>query len=241
MRDMGKESPANRIERSLKGTLQAVAFGAIACPLGLGLLYWLVETKQRLPDDVHFGLGLTGVLLLIVGLAAFSVAASSSGTAACPSCGRKLQRLDESGVGRPRLCRGCLSYVESRDGSLLLVPPDRVESAPAFRVALPKELAWPDGCCVCAGHAARKVDVHLDVSGHLGSAIVSAGGMIAGGTLGMGVTVSEEGRASLAVPHCEQHADGAALELASTGQVRLLFRSYPYLRAFCDLNALKPG
>ena len=46
---------------------------------------------------------------------------------------------------------------------------------------------------------------------------------------------------SVEVPHCGQHKDGAELSAAGGDRVKIRFRSYPYLRAFCQQNGIQPA
>jgi hypothetical protein len=59
------------------------------------------------------------------------------------------------------------------------------------------------------------------------------------GTVGVGV-LPTGAREKIQVPHCKEHDDGAAfISGGPTGYV-LLFRSYPYQQAFCELNQAAP-
>jgi hypothetical protein len=46
---------------------------------------------------------------------------------------------------------------------------------------------------------------------------------------------------SVDVPHCASHKDGAMLSAQGGDKVKIRFRSYPYLRAFCERNGTSPS
>ncbi len=54
----------------------------------------------------------------------------------------------------------------------------------------------------------------------------------------IGVTSST--RTTVRVPHCDAHKDGALLT-GTKDSPSIKFRSYPYLRAFCEANGTKPN
>ncbi len=55
-------------------------------------------------------------------------------------------------------------------------------------------------------------------------------------TTGMGFVMRTGKRISVDVPHCASHEDGVVLTDGGPAELLLLFRSYPYQRAFCALN-----
>ena len=97
------------------------------------------------------------------------------------------------------------------------------------------QLGWPDGCCVCGQPSTRTVPV---------TAIRASSGSNAGVAIATGGAVLATGRTkfTLEVPHCAQHDNGANLSAGgSDKEMRILFRSYPYLRSFCQRNNSQPG
>lgn len=102
-----------------------------------------------------------------------------------------------------------------------------------FLVPVPDDgFQWPDGCCVCGAEATRTLRVSVDASetaskvaytlanAALGKAAIATGG---GGT------------ASVDVPHCDIHDDGAGLSKSFAGYA-LSFRSYAFQQSFARLN-----
>jgi hypothetical protein len=55
-----------------------------------------------------------------------------------------------------------------------------------------------------------------------------------------GVSMTSSTRTTVEVPHCDEHKDGAMLT-GTSSKPHIRFRSYPYLRAFCELNQTTPG
>ncbi|MGI8468463.1 MAG: hypothetical protein ACR2N3_08420 [Pyrinomonadaceae bacterium] len=55
-----------------------------------------------------------------------------------------------------------------------------------------------------------------------------------------GVKITSSTTVSVDVPHCAEHQVGARLT-GATSSPQIKFRSYPYLRAFCQLNGTIPG
>jgi hypothetical protein len=158
-----------------------------------------------------------------------------SGAAECPSCHRKMSGIDTSGDTPVHTCEGCGSYFEVKQGTLVFAAPDHLADKPIFPVPLPAHISWPDGCCVCRAPATRHIPV-TDTESHTGRNVALGVAGLAVGAL----VVRTGGGASftIEVPHCEQHHDGAALEIkdASESQLAIKFRSVAFARDFQGLN-----
>jgi hypothetical protein len=234
-------SKPTAITRSDEAAWQARGFGVAASLLGGAVIIAVGVTDLPIPNALLFTVGGVGALALILGLVVGINSFTSAGSATCPECGRVFQMLEESGQGVPRFCRGCRNYVEAKDGVLQMTEDASVVAAPIFRATLPKEMVWPDGCCVCRGPATRMIAIST-VAQTPGQAL---GTLAADVTMevvtGHGLVVLAGNRYTIQVPHCADHADGALLQVNSDQQIKVLFRSYAYQRAFCDLNGVKPG
>jgi hypothetical protein len=158
-----------------------------------------------------------------------------SGAAPCPSCKRNISGIDTSGDTPVHTCEGCGAFFEVKAGNLVFVAPDYLADQAIFPVPLPAQIAWPHGCCVCRAPATRQIPVSASES--------QTGRNVALGVAGLAVgalVVRTGGGASftIEVPHCEQHSDGAALEIkdASESQLEIKFRSVAFARDFQGLN-----
>ena len=221
-------TPESRIQRSVGATI-GYALGGLA---SLGLSAILFKTICEGP--ITFGIAL---LPGILGLILLGMAIGGSGVAPCPGCGVQVTGLStksNDGV----LCGGCKKFLEGKDGTLRVTEDSRIADTPLFGALLPESFAWPEGCCVCGGPAARRdvISVSLPSAASAGKGVAITA--LTGGTItqtGGGVKYTVE------VPHCGDHKEGAALGSGTGSQVRLRFRSYPYLRSFCTLNKITPG
>jgi hypothetical protein len=70
------------------------------------------------------------------------------------------------------------------------------------------------------------------------SAVLSAVGLAMVASFGVGFVARVGQRVTLAVPHCAAHDDGAGLAEGGPTGLLVLFRSWPYQRAFCELNGV---
>lgn len=152
-----------------------------------------------------------GGLFLIVALGLYFF----EGKALCPTCGAELTDLDPTsndGV----LCVGCHSYLEGEGHWLWPTDENRVADNAIFSAQLARnEVLFPNNCCVCGKPEMRRDAISLS-----GSPLLSI--------------------TSVAVPHCEDHTNGAVFE-EKYGKTYLRFRSHPYWKAFCKTNGIIPG
>ena len=169
-------------------------------------------------------------LALIPAVAAFAllfIAFGGSGRSTCPVCNHALSGLStkaNDGV----LCTGCHNYLEGKDGSLWQTDENRVADEAMFTSPLPQHFIFPRGCCVCGGKEASLETISMQ-SQNASSAVTAP---VAGVTTRTIVSVE--------VPHCAQHESGAQLT-GTPNNPHIKFRSYPYLRAFCQANSTVPG
>jgi len=217
-----------RVQRSVGATVGYAVGGLVGLAVSALLFKWIVEGP--ISTGIALIPGLVAVLLVWMAVA-------GSGVAPCPGCGAPIGGLS-TGSNDGVLCGACKKFVEGKDGTLRMTDEGRIAERPLFGAALPESFAWPDGCCVCAKPAARRdvVSISLPISSSAGTnAAVAA---LSGGT----ITRSGGGvRYTVEVPHCSEHKDGAELGSGAGSSVRIRFRSYPYLRSFCELNKVPPG
>ncbi len=184
-----------------------------------------------------------GALLLLCSVVVFAgKVLAGSGYAACPTCGALLFDLQRRGTNRSVLCSACNRFHEGRSGKLWPIEVTRVADAPVFPARVSGPAAWPDGCAVCGAPAARTVPaklIQVDVGGSLKRSV--AGSAVAA-PLGGSVVAVSTSTASVEVPHCGLHDDGAKLQANVDGQgLDIVFRSLPYQRAFCEKNRTVPA
>jgi hypothetical protein len=169
-----------------------------------------------------------GIALLpaIVGVILFFMAFGGAGAAACPVCGASLTALStksNDGV----LCTSCHHYLEGNDGLLWTTDESRVAEDAIFSSPLPQPFTFPQGCCVCGGVEVGREKISLQNQN--ASSVITAQ-----------VGVTSYTTVSVEVPYCAAHKGGA--RLSGTPQYpHIKFRSYPYLRAFCQINSTIPG
>jgi hypothetical protein len=218
----------SKVVRNWKSTFGYLIGGLVA--LGLSVVLFMTIVEGTITAGIALLPGVLGLILL-------GMAVGGSGEAACPSCGAKLGGLS-TGANDGVLCEKCHAFAEGTQGTLAPTNPARVADKPLFGTLLPAQYQWPQGCCVCGAQATRgeKVQAHLQNQGSALKLIgVSAvtGGAVTGRP---GYTLVE-----VEVPHCAAHKDGAMLSSAGGDRVKIQFRSYPYLRAFCERNGTLPG
>jgi hypothetical protein len=201
---------------------------ALAAAISAGISAFLIF------NDFVEGL-ITGLISLLPAIFALAMVAAflkpnGSGSCSCPRCGAALSGLALTSNAAV-LCGSCHHYFEGKDRSLWEIDPDRVAGQPLFRSQLHEHAEFPDACCVCGAEVRRCDEIMLTTRETEAWQWASVG---AGETHAWkAVTVS--------VPHCEDHADGAILGLDSRLGPYIRFRSYPYLRAFCQLNGTHPN
>jgi hypothetical protein len=218
MEKQAMEKRSTGISRSWKATIGYLIGGVVALGVSVLLFATIVD-----------GAITTGIALIpaIVGLILLYMAFGGAGTAACPGCGAELGGLStkaNDGV----LCSSCHTYCEGKDGALWRTDPNRIADEPIFSSPLPAEFKFPGGCCVCGKPAEGNETIKLRTQ-NASSAITAST---------VGVTSSTE--VSVGVPHCAEHNGGARLS-GTPQSPHIKLRSYPYLRAFCELNGTTPG
>jgi hypothetical protein len=200
---------------------------ALAAAMSAGISVFLIA------NDFVEGL-ITGLISLLPAIFALAMVVAAlkpndAGSCCCPRCGATLSGLALTSNAAV-LCGSCHTYFEGKDRSLWEIDPDRVAGQPLFRSQLPEHAEFPDVCCVCGAEGRRKDEILLTTreteSWQSGSG-------------GAGETHTWKA-ISVSVPHCEDHTDGAILGLDSRLGPYIRFRSYPYLRAFCQLNGTQP-
>lgn len=209
---------STKIVRSWRATI-GYLIGALVLLVVSGLLF-----ASIVEGPFTFGIAL---LPAIVGLILLYMAFGGAGISTCPRCGGQLSGLStkaNDGV----LCPSCHGYSEGKDGLLWPTADDRIADEAIFSSPLPAEFNFPDKCCVCGGPATKREKVSLRTQ-NASSAITAPT---------VGVTTSTT--VSVDVPHCATHEGGARLS-GTPQSPHIKFRSYPYLRTFCQLNGTTPG
>ena len=154
------------------------------------------------------------------------------------ACGAKLGGLS-TGANDGVLCEKCRTFAEGKQGTLAVTDPNRVADKPTFGTLLPAQYQWPNGCCVCGAPPTRgeKVaDPHPEPGLRAGADRRQRGHRRCGDR-----SRRLHRRRGRGPWHCGTHSDGASIAAAGGNRVRIRFRSYPYLRAFCQQNAVPPA
>jgi len=177
---------------------------------------------------------ITGIIALLPAILAFVMLVAAfkradTGYCTCPHCGALMNGLDLSSNAEV-LCQACHHYFEGTGRVLREIDPERIAGRPLFRSPLPENPGFPNICCVCGAEARRSDEILL--TGVETESWQSASG-------GAGEAHSWKAT-SVRVPYCESHSDGAVLGLDSKIGPYIRFKSYPYLRAFCELNGTHP-
>lgn len=202
------------------------SIGGLAC---LGLSVMMLKNFADGAITVGFSLipGIAGVILIWAGI-------GGSAEAPCPSCNATIDSLG-TGANDGTCCAACHVYVEGTQGELWVTDLARVADRPIFATKLGAQHAWPDGCCVCGRPATRGVPVSATraKSGSNAATAIATGGA---------VLATSSTTFTVQVPHCAEHDNGAHLSAGARDKdMRILFRSYPYLRSFCERNGAQPG
>jgi len=216
-----------KVARSWKATFGNLIGALVALALS-GLLF-----KTIADGAITIGIAL---LPGVLGLVLLYMAFGGSGHAACPSCGAALSGLS-TGANDGVLCEKCLAFAEGTQGTLTATDPSRVADKPVFGTVLPAQYHWPQGCCVCGASPTQGQKIRTNLQNH-GSAMALLGVSAATG----GAVTGRAGYTAVEVevPHCASHKEGAMLADAGGGRAKIHFRSYPYLRAFCQQNGTQP-
>lgn len=208
----------SKIERSWPATFGYIGAGIISLVLAVAIFMY---------TSVGLWLGSLAVAFIILGLIFLGMALSGAGACACPGCGKPLSGLS-TGKNEGILCPACQQYFEGSAGELWATDPSTVSSNPIFSTVLPETFNFPEGCCVCGKPETHRVKISTTTQGGGDAALAATTG------------IRHSTRISVEVPHCDEHKDGALL--GGTKQKTIIrFRSYPYMRAFCELNKTTPA
>jgi hypothetical protein len=214
------------IVRSWKTTITfliaAVLVGALA-----GLLF-----KTIVIGPITAGIACFPALIALILL---WMAISGAGECPCPGCAKQLDGLS-TGSNDGILCKACLRYFEGTGGQIWATDESRVAATPTFTSPIPEKFAFPDMCCVCGKPQTHRQSISMTTQNTSGSLKGLAAGALTDGM----ISGSSSTRTTVEVPHCAEHKDGASLT-GTKEKVHIRFRSYPYLRAFCEMNDTKPG
>ena len=211
------------------GTTIGYAVGGVVA-MGLSVVLFATIVSGAITFGVALVVAIVGVILVVM-------AKGGAGEAQCPSCSAKLSSLS-TGSNDGVLCSSCMAYAEGKDGKLWVTDQARIADSALFGAPLPAHFDWPAGCCVCGAPPTRRDPVSVTAQ-RTGSAVGVLA--VAGATGGAITGTAGTTRITVEVPHCDAHKDGAALSDMGGGKLKIRFKSYPYLRAFCQQNNVKPG
>ncbi|MCU1265896.1 MAG: hypothetical protein JWM21_2214 [Acidobacteria bacterium] len=212
------EKRTTRIARSWGATIGYLIGAIVAFGVAILLFMTIVE------GAISFGFALIPAILALILL---FMSFGGAGATTCPGCDAQLGGLStksNDGV----LCAGCHRYSEGKDGLLWQTDENRIADDPVFTSPLPAQFTFPQGCCVCGQPEVRREKITLRMQNASSVVTVAA----------VGVTTSTT--VSVEVPHCAEHKEGARLS-GTPQSTHIRFRSYPYLRAFCQVNGTTPG
>jgi hypothetical protein len=134
--------------------------------------------------------------MALLGIALFHEAPQSSMKATCPSCGEEIGEIDPSADAVH--CSTCGDYARLGSGMLFPMSDDFVASRPTFAIPVSRTDAThlPAICAECGSRSvSRRVPVEVHVPGI--------------------PLASESSYRVVGVPHCAQHASGAAPDLSA--------------------------
>ncbi len=205
--------------------LLAVACAALACAAAFD---WIADPFLAGLGALLSGCAAVGVL--------FGKVLAGSGSAPCPGCGAPIHDIDRQARVQGILCTRCNLFLKSKSGVLRPIPMGTVAADPIFGAALPLRFDWPPGCAVCGALETQSSPVRVVKNDGGEGLAASAVGVALLATTGMGFVMRTGKRIAVDVPHCADHDDGVVLMDGGPAELLLLFRSYPYQRAFCALN-----
>ena len=212
------EKRTTKISRSWGATIGYLIGAIVAFAISIALFMSIVE------GPMTFGIAL---IPAIVALILLFMSFGGAGQTTCPICDAQLGGLStksNDGV----LCASCHRYSEGKDDLLWPTDENRIADEPIFTSPLPAQFTLPGGCCVCGRPEVTREKITLRTQN--ASSVVTAATV--------GVTTSTT--VSVEVPHCAEHEGGARLS-GTPQSTHIRFRSYPYLSAFCQVNATTPG
>lgn len=220
------EQNKSPIVRSWKTTIGYIAAAVIAAAIS-ALLF-----KTIASGAITIGISLIPAVLAIILMV---MAMSGAGVCQCPGCGSPMSGLS-TGNNDAKLCTQCHHYFEGKDGMLWATDESRVADTPLYASPLPEQFGFPDVCCVCGKPPTHRQPVSMTTQNTPGTV---KGLAVTGLTDGL-VTSTSRTRTTVEVPHCDEHKDGASLT-GTAQNTHIRFRSYPYLRSFCEMNKTTPG
>lgn len=213
---MAAAAQASPIKRSWKSTIRNLVI-ALVC-IGIAVPMWMYMVEGPITVGI-------ACLPSIVALIMLYMAFAGSGEGVCPLCGKTIPNIS---VGGPVLCDSCHKYLDTKGAVLAETDPGRIEATPTFTANLPVTFVFPDCCCVCGKAADHKQKISTSQ--------MNASSAVTNPTIGVTSTTT----ISVEVPHCAEHKDGASLT-GTASSMRIRFRSYPYMRQFCEMNQTTPA
>jgi hypothetical protein len=191
-----------------------------------------------LAGAVYIGVAGRGMLAMgfiwgMIALIGTGYALMGLGKAPCPECGFMVSGLLPKN-NSSKQCKACGEYFHTKDGTVIETDRDAIEKYPAFATACPKEIQWPEGCCVCQEPVTQHVTVELELEEN---APMAQDMLARAATLGTFKLVSER-KFAVEVPVCGEHdRNPAELEFRyDEAQLYIRFRSRAYADTFDELN-----
>jgi hypothetical protein len=206
------------ITRNWKSTFNYLILSVVSA--GVSVLLFMYFAEGIITAAISCVPAVLAIIFLFM-----SISGASETT--CPNCKKPLSGLS-TGSNDGVLCDGCHLYFEGKNAELWQTDPARIADSPIFSSPVPEKFILPDLCCVCGAPSTQKIKVTLTTT-NASSALTATT---------IGVTTST--RTTIEVPHCADHKDGADLT-GTQDRPHIKFRSYPYLRAFCEANQTTPG
>ena len=190
----------------------AITYGVI----GLGVIGFSIAVWH----DSKIG----SLVVFTIGAGLIAHATLGCYNTSCPDCGKSVP-LETGENYTP--CRHCHCYARATKTGLEALSPDFVADKPKFAIPFKDDLVLPDACSVCSKPPTRRTTLKVKMEDRR-SYKTMAEGLKKNAMLGAGITPVIE--VSVAVPHCDQHAHDAQIDM-SEGQVAVFVRSYSYYRA----------
>lgn len=200
-----------------KRWVDAIIIGAV----GVGVFAWGASgwSQNKFP----------ALVIMLIGAGAIGFAWFGCYSGACPDCGKNIS-LD--GAGGLTKCPHCRRYTRASSEGIARLPADFVADQTVFAIPFADGLVLPDACSVCLKPPTRRTTLEVKMEDRRGYKTMGEG-LKKNAMIGAGVIPTIQ--VKVTVPHCDQHAHDARIDMAE-GEVAVFVRSYAYYRAATGLN-----